>query len=238
MISNNMMKIPLVFSLLLIWANLGYSVSPAILDLSYKHYLDIEIQDAAIKSALASQPERIIVDISSSILGNENGFVNIVKNMLSKDDTEGKSRSTEITFLARHNRITPESIHQLFQILLNSAKNTTDIAPANNSTSQNETQTPTPSSEAPSGANSTSRGWNVKLTHLDVGWNPLLPHAGGWKSFLKSLQALLQTPNVCPESIRFERCGLNPGACRAIGKVSLLCSISAVIHFCELIKSS
>ena len=40
------------------------------------------------------------------------------------------------------------------------------------------------------------------------------------KAFLKSLTKLIESPS-CPQTLRFQVCGLGPSACRAIGKVRM-----------------
>lgn len=219
-------KIFLLSFLLLSSANVSHCATPAILDLSQKHFLEPSRLEEAIRATLASRPENLVVDISNSIFANETAFQGLAQALLSKD-ADGKQASTEISLLARRNCISPESMDQLFQMLLNSAANatgenlneTSNISESKNESSQNSTAIKSGEMET----NSSSSERHSSLNHigvLDVGWNPLQPHSRGWKSFLKSLQKVLQTPEVCPKSIRLERCGLSPGACRAIGKVS------------------
>ena len=56
------------------------------------------------------------------------------------------------------------------------------------------------------------------VEHLDLSWNPLHTEATGLKSFHAALEQLLGNSTHCPSTLTFDRCGLGPAACRAIGK--------------------
>ncbi|CAB9510287.1 NACHT domain [Seminavis robusta] len=202
------------------------------LDLSYKHYLEASQLEEAIR--VCERQDTFDVDVSCSLLGDEKDFQAIVKALLPKETTASRKEPVGIKFVSRGNRLTPRAVEGIFQMLLASATNnnqtllesnetdantnSTDdsISQSNNTTVEDDGQknsTTTPTNYAES---IPSRPWNVHT--LDVGWNRLQLDAPGWKTFLKSLQKLLQTPEVCPQNLCFERCGLSPGACRAIGK--------------------
>lgn len=217
---------------LLPWAPIVYGVkSPKALDLSYKHYLEPSVLEEVIRRSLwdleegEERPASLEVDISSSVLGNEQGMKGIFQALLPVNESSTTGTPVvEIHLSSRGNRVTPKIMDDLFQILLTANANKTQTVPqpspvnneiinttiASNSSSAeatNETKTP---------EENTTRSW--KMNTLDVGWNELHPNVAGWKGFLKSLQKLLQSRDICPQTIRLDRCGLGPGACRAIGK--------------------
>jgi hypothetical protein len=227
------------WQLLLPMLPLVHCASP-LLDLSYKHYLEAShLVDAIRASCPWENNDRLSVDVSCSILGNEEGFQAIVEALLPKEFPTRVDSPVAISFVSRGNRLTPKSIDGIFQTLLSSAvkNHTTEKSDAiaaatsqSNTTSSNidsgnnsscdlqENITGVENSTSiPSSATNHRRPWN--LTTLDVGWNPLQMDSPGWKTLLKSLQKVIQSAEVCPTTLHFDRCGLSPGACRAIGKV-------------------
>ena len=217
------------------------TAAPASLDLSYKHYLDASLLEEAIRASFWDDledsieqiplvlPESIELDVSNSILGDEAKIKAVLRALLPKDHTKNnvevaavdrnKNHAVGIAFVSRNNRLTPKAMDDLFQILLNnSSTGSTNQTTAGENEKDNATTTQSSNNDTDSGTiNSRQPLWKVDT--LDVGWNELHPLSAGWKNFLKSLQRLLQTPQACPETIRLDRCGLGPGACRAIGKV-------------------
>ena len=99
-----------------------------------------------------------------------------------------------ISLTARMNRLTPDGVKGILDRLINSQE-----AKSDDSERTNEDQL-------------------LKMVSLDLGWNNLHPDEAGSKEFLTSLRKLVESPN-CPRQLRFDCCGLGPGACRAIGKV-------------------
>lgn len=207
---------------LLLCTSTGFcAASSTVLDMSYKHYLDTIVLEEAIRSSLWDLPnderaETFEVDISGSVLGNEKGMKEIILSLLPTsqpqgDDSNTAKSTTNISFLARHNRISPKSMDDLLQVLL-SNKSANETEGDQKATTDQEKEAEDESSQKPF-----RLPWMVKK--LDMGWNELQPDAPGWKNFLKSLQKLIQSRDSCPSIIRFDRCGLVPGACRAIGKV-------------------
>ena len=95
----------------------------------------------------------------------------------------------------------------------------------------------------------TAPKFNISISSLDLGWNnlaqlqsqqPQSQEGDGSSSsssrrrrsssrqqqksnklFLKSLTNLIANKVACPQTLKFPVCGLGPGACRAIGKVSI-----------------
>ena len=211
----------------------------SVLDLSYKHYLDAPQLEAAIRASCPwenkeEKPDTLTVDVSCSILGDEEGFKGIVQALLPKESPVSTDPPVAISLVARGNQLTPKSLNVVLQTLLSSTGNQTNVSDVstesvtinttNNSVSSNLSGTFQESSSRsnstsllPNIANNKRRPWD--LYTLDVGWNPLHMDLPGWKTFLKSLQKLIQTVEVCPKILHFDRCGLTPGACRAIGKV-------------------
>jgi hypothetical protein len=56
------------------------------------------------------------------------------------------------------------------------------------------------------------------VDYIDLSWNHLHSDAPGSNAFHKALEKLMANANQCPRVLRFDRCGLNPSTCRAIGK--------------------
>ena len=214
--------------LLLQWISTVSGVpSPKTLDLSYKHYLEPSVLEEVIRASLwdlkgAERPESLQVDISCSVLGNEKGMKGIFQALLPNEPCE-TDPPVGINLSSRSNRVTPKIMDDLFQILL-SANNTTTIQDESvlEDKAANATKGNSSNAEAKNETKVTQNMRPWKLNSLDVGWNELHPNVPGWKNFLKSLQKLLQSRDKCPQTIRLDRCGLGPGACRAIGKVSAI----------------
>lgn len=219
-------------------------ISPkaSLLDLSYKHYLEPSVFEEVIRASLwdlegSERPDILQVDISCSVLGNEAGMEGILHALLPTEPSA--NAPVELHLSSRKNQVTPKIMDGLFQLLLsannnnNTAANTTtengSVVEGANATSGNGTTAN--NIDATESVTITSperlRPWIMNT--LDVGWNELQPNVPGWKSFLKSLQKLLQSRDLCPQKIRLDRCGLGPGACRAIGKVRLACATFCVV---------
>jgi Ran GTPase-activating protein (RanGAP) involved in mRNA processing and transport len=58
----------------------------------------------------------------------------------------------------------------------------------------------------------------TSIQSLDLSFNDFAPDQVGAKTFHSTLRNLIEDPDRCPPTLRFERCGLGPAACRAIGK--------------------
>lgn len=225
-------------------------ISPkaSLLDLSYKHYLEPSVFEEVIRASLwdlegAERPNSLQVDISCSVLGNEAGMKGILHALLPTEPSA--DAPVELHLSSRKNQVTPKIMDGLFQLLLSANNN--NITTSNNTAANTTTE----NGSVVEGANATSgngtaaniiidatesatitsperlRPWIMNT--LDVGWNELQPNVPGWKSFLKSLQKLLQSRDLCPQTICLDRCGLGPGACRAIGKVRLACATFCVV---------
>ena len=59
----------------------------------------------------------------------------------------------------------------------------------------------------------------LRLAYVDIGWNRFSEDLQGAKAFARALQKLIESPDQCPTTLRFDVCGLGPAACRAVGKV-------------------
>ena len=227
------------------------SSKASLLDLSYKHYLESSVFEEVIRASLwdledIERPESLQIDISCSVLGNEAGMKGILNALLLPTEQSANNAPVELHLSSRRNQVTPQIMDELFQLLLSAknSKNATNTTTENgsiegegvNATTGNGTtaNNSTPDSEI---INSLGKLRPWRMNTLDVGWNELQPNVPGWKSFLKSLQKLLQSRDLCPQTIRLDRCGLGPGACRAMGKVRPACTtLCLIFYFCASVS--
>jgi hypothetical protein len=174
------------------------------LDLSYLHQVKPSGIAEAIRQSL-EENENVWIDVSSSLLGK--GAKDLVESLQ-------LSKPTTIQLAARRNQWDPDDATLLFNAILGKEEekskgfNTTDTQTDMNATAAELEK-----------ENSTEPSF-ATIASLDLGWNDFSQDAHGSKTFLKSLQKLVESGDKCPQTLRLDICGLGPGACRALGKVS------------------
>jgi hypothetical protein len=174
------------------------------LDLSYLHQVKPSGIAEAIRQSL-EENENVWIDVSSSLLGK--GAKDLVESLQ-------LSKPTTIQLAARRNQWDPDDATLLFNAILGKEEekskgfNTTDTQTDMNATAAELEK-----------ENSTEPSF-ATIASLDLGWNDFSQDAHGSKTFLKSLQKLVESGDKCPRTLRLDICGLGPGACRALGKVS------------------
>lgn len=186
------------------------------LDLSYLHQVKPSGIAEAIRQSL-EENENVLIDVSSSLMGK--GAKDLVESLQ-------PSKPTTIQLEARRNQWSPEDATLLFNAILGKeeekfkgeinerkeaaveASNATDTKADSNATAAELEK-----------ENSTEASFATIAT-LDLGWNDFSQDAPGSKTFLKSLQEIVESGDKCPQTLRLDVCGLGPGACRALGKVS------------------
>ena len=179
-----------------------------IIDLSYRH----NVEPKVIANALASlDPSPLQVDISSSALGDD-GVERILQTLLSSSTAAGSdddvpsstsspptttttttpdfstTKSNTISFISQMNQITAKGATRLIQMILST-------------TSSSQSERP-----------------QRRVECLDLSWNHFHGQAAGLEDFHTALEQFMGNATHCPRILRFDRCGMNPAACRAIGK--------------------
>jgi hypothetical protein len=181
-----------------------------LLDLSYLHQVKPSGIAEAIRQSL-EENEDVWIDVSSSLLGE--GVKDLVESL-------HPSKPTTIQLAARRNQWSHDDAALLFKEILGKEEEksrdgiteTKEAAVEDHNTTDTQTDSNAEHSTEPSFAT---------IASLDLGWNDFRQDAPGSKTFLKSLQKLVESGDKCPQKLRLDVCGLGPGACRALGKVSV-----------------
>jgi hypothetical protein len=180
---------------------LGVQAETTLLDLSYRPHVDAATLANVIHTHIPESGKSILdIDISNSLLGDK-GLYEVLPALVSNGDTKNARDRGSLHLTARTNQLTPQGVTSLIDSLLGSRSNITNAELT--------------------GAHDPK----LLLKSLDLGWNHLHPERPGQKGFLKALQQLIENPTRGPTTVRLDRCGLGPSACRAIGK--------AVINRCN-----
>lgn len=186
------------------------------LDLSYLHQVKPSGIAEAIRQSL-EENENVWIDVSSSLLGK--GAKDLVESLQ-------LSKPTTIQLAARRNQWDPDDATLLFNAILGKEeeKSKGEIAERKEAYVEDSKTTDTQTDMNATAAelekeNSTEPSF-ATIASLDLGWNDFSQDAHGSKTFLKSLQKLVESGDKCPQTLRLDICGLGPGACRALGKVS------------------
>lgn len=172
-----------------------------VLNLSYRPHLDAASLANVIQTHIPESGNSILdIDISSSLLGDK-GLYEVLPALVSVGDIKNAGDRGSLHLTARTNQLTPQGVTNLIDMLMGSKSNNTNAELT--------------------GAHDPK----LLLKSLDLGWNHLHPERPGQQGFLKALQQLIENPTLGPTTLRLDRCGLGPSACRAIGK--------AVINRCN-----
>jgi hypothetical protein len=181
---------------------LGGRAETTVLDLSYRPHVDAASLANIIQAHIPESGKSIFdVDISNSLLGDK-GLYEVLPALVSANSDNKNARDRgSLHLTARTNQLTPQGVTNLIDSLLGIQSNNTNAEGTG------------------------ARDPKLLLKSLDLGWNHLHPERPGQKGFLKALQQLIEHPTQGPTTVRLDRCGLGPSACRAIGK--------AVINRCN-----
>jgi hypothetical protein len=186
------------------------------LDLSYLHQVKPSGIAKAIRQSL-EENANVWIDVSSSLLGK--GAKDLIESLQ-------PSTPTTIQLAARRNQWSPDDATLLFNAILGKEeeKPKGEITKRREAAAEDFNTTDTQTDSNATGAelekeNLTEPSF-ATIASLDLGWNDFSQNAPGSKIFLKSLQKLVESGDKCPQTLRLDVCGLGPGACRALGKVS------------------
>jgi hypothetical protein len=186
------------------------------LDLSYLHQVKPSGIAEAIRQSL-EENENVWIDVSSSLLGK--GAKDLVESLQ-------PSKPTTIQLAARRNQWSPDDATLLLNAILGKEKEkpkgeiTERKETAVEDSNTTDTQTDTNATAAELEKEHSTEPSFATIATLDLGWNDFSQDAPGSKTFLRSLQKLVESGDKCPHTLRLDVCGLGPGACRALGKVS------------------
>jgi len=198
----------------------GTSTTRTLLDVSYQPHLKASTIVQALCQTFDSRNKGdahatiLRIDVSNSQLGDE-GLRELAQRILAspplpvvpKDDNNTMTTNTTVTveLKAQMNRLTGLGVATFLNHLL--------LQRDNNTTNENSTTAPSPSSQR-----------TTFIRTLDFGWNRLhhdTDHKSN-KAFYKALQELLASSSsscsAALETLCLERTGLGPAACRAMAK--------------------
>lgn len=185
--------------------------SSSTLDLSFLHRVKSSTLADAIRHAMdEAQDDVIDIDVSSSLIGKD---INDIVQLLEGKGREEAIKST-INLKARSNQWTQKEAAMLLKAVTtnevkNEEKDTQQKSDETNVSTEEEKVFDSP----------------VSVVALDLSWNDLGQSNRESRTFLKSLQKLVEESGKNNQErnfvLRLDVCGLSPAACRALGKVNM-----------------
>jgi hypothetical protein len=193
-------KMALLFITSLLSCSVASATTLSRLDLSFLHRVKSSTLATAIRETLEGSEDGLDIDISSSFIGKN------IKEILQLL----KGTTKPLTLTARSNQWSQEEATMLLKAITNDKKNSKD------KTAEDTTDPDDKSQEQELEDNN-----HLSILGLDLSWNDLSQENRESRIFLKSLQKIIEESSKSSESfvLRLDVCGLNPAACRAIGKV-------------------
>ena len=189
------------------------------LDLSYLHRAKEDTLLEAIRGTVGCEDD-VHIDLSSSLLG---------KSMMGKlvESLQGSSAST-IQLSARNNQLSPVDVTVFLEAIIgsedksksNSTQSGEETPASSNTTTTTTTTTEDGNATTIDTDSSTHNESFPVISAIDFGGNDFGQDVSGSKKFLTALKKLLANHLRCPNTIRFDICGLSPVACRSLSKVS------------------
>jgi hypothetical protein len=185
---------------------------------SFSSALQQEISRILSETANIKELNKIHIDVSSSIIGDE-GLITVLNTLMTTHNYKNTITGNPVKLDARMNRITSSGVASFLEKYIlfmgdsdhESAEENYDEDDIYNSDSKIGSKKPFYFDSVDFGVN------DIGLHGVDHDKKSKV----GINKMNKMIRALIQNEwNCCPRTLRFDVCGLGPSTCRAIGKVS------------------